>query len=93
MAPDELRRELGLRWRDGTPTVLRGISRRASCAVQGRIHDVDLLIPDGGVMLRLPIVFARGNVSYVLGRGGFFDVFDVSFEPGRRRTVFNLAQA
>jgi hypothetical protein len=91
MAPYELCLSLGLRWRDGPLTILQGISRRKTCAVEGRIHEVDIVIPDGGVILRLSMVFVRGNAPYVLGRTGFFDVFDIAFEMGRRRTIFELA--
>jgi hypothetical protein len=70
MAPYELFRQLGRRWQDGEPITLRGISQRKVCIVQGRIHEVDILIPDADVMLRLLMVFARGNVPFVLGRGG-----------------------
>lgn len=90
MAPWDLARELGLRWKDSTPITLRGISRRKVCLVQGRIHEVDILIPDAGALLRLPMVFARGNAPFVLGREGFFDVFNITFEKANRRTVFQL---
>lgn len=92
MAPQELCRQLGLRWQDGDPITLRGISQRKVCLVQGRIHEVDILVSDAGVMLRLPMVFARGNVPFVLGREGFFDVFDIAFEKTNRRTVFQLVE-
>lgn len=92
MAPQELCRQLGLRWQDGTPITLRGISQRRACLVQGRIHEVEVLIPDAELLLRLPMVFARGNTPFVLGREGFFDTFDVAFEKARRRTVFQLAE-
>ena len=92
MAPWDLARELGLRWRDGTPITLRGISRRKVCLLQGRIYEVDILIPDAGALLRLPMVFARGNAPFVLGREGFFDVFNITFEKANRRTVFQLQE-
>jgi hypothetical protein len=93
MAPLELCRELGLRWQDGAPLTLRGISQRKACLVQGRIHEVDILVPDADVMLfRVPIVFVRGNAPFVLGREGFFDAFDVTFEKASRRTVFQLVE-
>lgn len=92
MAPQELCRELGLRWQDGAPITLRGISQRKTCLVQGRIHEVDILVPDANVMLHLPMVFTRGNVPFVLGREGFFDIFDIAFEKTDRRTVFQLIE-
>lgn len=90
MARQELCRQLGLRWQDGAPTTLRGISERKVCLVQGRIHEVNILVPDVGIMLRLPMVFARGNAPFVLGREGFFDAFDITFEKTKRQTVFQL---
>jgi len=65
MAPQELGRQLGLRWQDGTPITLRGISQRKACLVQGRIHEVDILVPDAGAMLHLSMVFARGNAPFI----------------------------
>lgn len=92
MAPQELCRQLGVRWQSGVPITLRGISPRKTCMVQGRIHEVEILVPDAGVTLRLAMVFARGNAPFILGREGFFDVFDVVFEKRNRRTVFQLAK-
>ena len=92
MAPYELFRQLGRRWQDGEPITLRGISQRRVCIVQGRIHEVDILVPDADVMLRLPMVFARGNAPFVLGREVFFDYFDVAFEKARRRAVFQFVE-
>src|SRR5205814_958411 len=90
MAPQELCKQIGLRWQDGEPIPLRGISQRKDCWIQGRVHEVELLVAEVGVMLRLPMVFARGNAPYVLGREGFFDVFDMILEKSNYRTVFEL---
>jgi len=92
MAPYELFRELGRQWQDGEPITLRGISPRKVCIVQGHIHEVEILVPDAGVLLCLPMVFARGNAPFVLGREGFFDYFDVTFEKAERRTVFQFVE-
>jgi hypothetical protein len=43
MAPQEFCRQLGLRWQDGAPIALRGISQRKVCLVQGRINDTPLV--------------------------------------------------
>ncbi len=93
MAPEELCRQLALRWQDGEKATLRGISPRASGVVQGRIHEVDILIPDASMLIRLPIVFARGDAPFVLGREGFFDVFNITFEKVNHRTVFELVES
>lgn len=87
MAPYEGCRQIGLRWQEGIPTTLRGISQRKTCWVQGRIHWVDILVSDANLILHIPMVFARGKAPFVLGREGFFDVFDVSFAKNRRRIV------
>jgi hypothetical protein len=92
MAPYELFRELGRQWQDGEPITLRGISPRKVCIVQGRTHEVEILVPDADVLLCLPMVFARGNAPFVLGREGFFDYFDVTFEKAERRTVFQFVE-
>lgn len=92
MAPQQMCQQLGLRWQDGDSITLRGISQRKTCQVQGRVHEVDILIPEAGILLRLPMVFARGNAPYVLGREGFFDAFDIAFEKTSQRTVFQLIE-
>ena len=92
MAPRELCQQLGLRWQDGARTTLRGISSHQSSVVQGRIHEVDILIPDASMLIRLPMVFARASAPFVLGREGFFAVFNITFEKVNRRTVFQLVE-
>ena len=87
MAPHELCRQIGLRWQDGIPITLRGISQRRTCWVQGRIHRVNILISDANLILHIPMVFARGNAPFILGREGFFDLFDVSFAKSRRQII------
>ena len=94
MASHELCRQLGLRWREGIPTILSGISQRKTCQVQGRIHQVDLLIPDADlVFLSVPMIFARGNAPFVLGREGIFDALNITFEKTNHRTIFEQGAA
>jgi hypothetical protein len=38
------------------------------------------------------MVFAKGNAPYVLGRGGFFEVFPITFDAEARRTIFELPE-
>jgi hypothetical protein len=90
MAPFELFELLGRRWRQGERLPVRGITRRRDCALIGRIHDVDLLIPAAGVFMRVPIVFVRGDAPYVLGRDVLFEAFRISFDPIGKRTTFEL---
>ncbi len=92
MAPQELCNQIGFRWQDGEPVPLRGISRRKDCWIQGRVHEVTILIAEMGILLQLPMVFARGNVPYVLGREGFFDVFSVTFDKSGPKTLFELSE-
>lgn len=77
MAPYDLFRTLGKRWVDGQPTLMRGISRRKICALQGRIHPVDILVPEVGRWFTIPVCFTRGNVPFLLGQQGFFDHFSL----------------
>ena len=53
---------------------------------------MDIVVPDANAMLHLPMIFARGNVPFVLGREGLFDAFDITFEKTNRRTVFQFAE-
>ncbi|MBI3913948.1 MAG: hypothetical protein HY327_07160 [Chloroflexi bacterium] len=88
----ELCQQLGLRWQDGARTTLRGISSHPSSVVRGRILEVDILIPDASMLIRLPMVFARAGAPFVLGREGFFDVFNITFEKVKHRTSFQLVE-
>jgi hypothetical protein len=91
MAPYSLFRELGLRWSDGARFPVTGIARCRECTVIGRVHDVDLVIREAGILMRVPIVFVRGDAPYVLGRDVLFDALRITFDPARRRTIFELA--
>jgi hypothetical protein len=88
MAPYDLFRELGKRWEDGRPMTLRGISRRKTCAITGRIHPVDLFVPEVERWFTIPVCFARGKVPFLLGQEGFFDHFVVTFDRSARKTTF-----
>ena len=90
MAPHELFEELDLRWHAGARFPIQGISRRRSCTLIGRLHEVDLLIPAASILMRVPMVFVRGDAPYVLGRDTFFEAFRIAFDPTRRRTIFEL---
>ena len=90
MAPLDLFGKLGLRWRAGLRFPVQGISRRRNCALVGRLHEIDLLIPAAGILMRIPVVFVRGDAPYVLGRDALFETFTITFDPLRRRTVFDL---
>jgi len=40
--------------------------------VEGRVHDVDILIGEASVQINIPICFVKENVPFILGREGFF---------------------
>jgi len=90
MAPYSLFRLLGRSWDEGDKLVLRGISRRKVCLIEGRVHEVDILVVEVGVQLSIPICFARGEVPFLVGREGFFDHFLVSFDQLARKTIFEF---
>lgn len=90
MAPYDLFRKLGKRWKEGRLTTLRGISRRKVCAIEGRVHPVDLFVPEVGRWFTLPVCFARGKVPFLLGQEGFFDHFIVTFDRSARKTTFEF---
>jgi hypothetical protein len=91
MAPFSLFRWLGRRWRDGDRFPVRGIARRRDCELIGRVHDIDLVVPAAAILMRIPVVFVRGDAPYVLGRDVLFDAFRITFDPTGRRTIFELA--
>ncbi len=92
MAPRQLCDELGLDWEAGEPINLKGISARPECAVAAKIFEVELLVPDIGVAFFIPICFADGDASQLLGREGFFDFFRITFDKQRLTTEFELIE-
>ncbi len=92
MAPRQLCDELGLDWETGEPINLKGISPRPECAVPAKIFELELLVPDIGVAFTIPICFADGDASQLLGREGFFDFFRITFDKQRLTTQFELIE-
>lgn len=90
MAPRQLCKELGLDWETGDPINLNGISPKPECVVLARILEVEFLVPEIGVALAMPICFADGDTSQLLGRAGFFDSFRITFDKHLLHTVFEL---
>jgi hypothetical protein len=58
--------------------------------VRARVLQVELLVPDIGVAFTIPICFADGDTSQLLGREGFFDAFRITFDKQRFTTEFEL---
>jgi len=69
---------------------MSGIAKKEECIVEGRIHDVDIIIPDIKLKIRIPICFAEGDAPFLLGREGFMDYFDVKFKKQEKETIFEL---
>ncbi len=92
MAPRQLCRELGLDWEAGEPINLNGISPKPECVVRARVLQVELLVPDIGFAFMIPICFADGDTSQLLGREGFFDAFRITFDKQRFTTEFELIE-
>ncbi len=91
MAPRALCAWIGLRWEDGKPIQLHGISPREECAVPGMIHSVELVIREASLRLIIPVCFAEGDAPFLLGREGFFDAFRVQFDKVQSVTNFETA--
>ncbi len=49
-----------------------------------------LLSPDEPVNPLVPVCFADGDTSQILGREGFFDAFRITFDKQRFTTEFAL---
>jgi hypothetical protein len=88
MAPLYAFQGLDKAWEEGQEVTLFGISPKKECTVRARIHEVNLIIPDQWLQVRIPVCFAEGNVSFILGREAFFDLFVITFDQERRKTVF-----
>ncbi len=83
---------IGIDWEKGKKTELRGISQKKECLVEGRIHEINVTVPDIKLEIQIPICFVDGNAPFLLGREGFFDYFRVIFEKVKLRTVFELTE-
>jgi hypothetical protein len=92
MAPRKLCDKLGLDWEAGEPVSLKGISPKRECAVPARVFEVELLVLDISIALVVPICFADGDASQLLGREGFFDCFRILFDKQRLATEFELIE-
>ena len=53
---------------------------------------VNLRIPTIGISLAMPICFADGDTSQIIGREGFFDCFRIEFDKPNFVTKFELIE-
>ena len=90
LGPRRLCQFLGIRWADGVPVTLTGISRRKTCRMKGRIHPVQMIVPEVQKCITIPMCLAWTEAPLLLDRTGFFDHFEVSFNKLRRLTRFTL---
>ena len=90
LAPRGLCDALGLDWNAGQPTRLNGISPRPECAVEARVFEIEFLIPAASISVAVPVCFADGDTSQILGREGFFDCFRIEFDKPNFVTRFEL---
>jgi len=88
MAPYSLFCKLGKKWEDGEKRFLRGISPKEECIVEGRVHDVDILIGEISVQINISICFVKENVPFILGRESFFNYFIITFDKPAKKTTF-----
>ncbi|MBO0888479.1 hypothetical protein J2P12_05200 [Candidatus Bathyarchaeota archaeon] len=88
LAPRQLAERVGLDWNKGSRITLTGISPKPECSLEGRIHKISALIPDLALQMTLPMCFANGNASYLIGREGFFDKFNITLDKTRQVTLF-----
>ena len=92
MAPYSLLQRLGKKWKEGERRLLKGISRKKACIVEGRVHEEDIIIAEIGIQITIPVCFAKGDVPFLLGREGFFDYFLLSFDKILRKTTFDFVE-
>ncbi len=78
----------GAAWEDGEPHTFYGISEKEECAVEGRIHWTRLVIPQASFWIELPVCFVDGDAPFVIGREVFFDLFRVTLDKEKRKTIF-----
>jgi hypothetical protein len=90
LASRDLCDSLGKKWEDGRRGILHGISRRKVCQVEGRVHDVDLVIAELSIQITIPMCFAEGHAPLLMGREGFFEYFRVTFDGQALLTTFEF---
>ena len=90
LAPRRLCELLGFDWSSGAELRLAGISSRPECDVEARLFELEFLIPDLAIGILVPVCFADGDSSLLLGREGFFDCFRIEFDKSRLLTRFEL---
>ena len=56
------------------------------------MFEIELLIPTIGISLAVPVCFAEGDTSQILGREGFFDCFRIEFDKANFVTRFTLVE-
>ncbi|MFQ6054632.1 MAG: hypothetical protein ACE5KT_04340 [Methanosarcinales archaeon] len=88
LAPRYVANKIGLDWQSGKKVMMRGISRSKPCEVEGRVHKVEVIVPDIKLKIQIPICFAIGDAPLLLGREGFFDYFIVTYDKKNKRTFF-----
>lgn len=88
VAPRYICDRLFISWDNGELVEMKGISKKKECAVQGRIHFIDIILLD--INLNIPICFADGDAPFLIGREGFMDYFDIKFIKRRNETIFEL---
>ncbi|MFQ6073357.1 MAG: retropepsin-like aspartic protease [Methanosarcinales archaeon] len=93
VASRDLAERIGLKWEYGIKTILQGISKKKTCEIEGRIHEVEVYIPDANLTIRIPICFAVGDAPLILGREGFFDYFMVLLDKEAKKTYFELQES
>ena len=82
----------GAAWEDGEKRTFYGIAVKEECAVVGRIHWTRLIFPQAAFWIEIPICYVDSDVSFVLGREGFFDHFRIAFDRAKRKTIFQTKQ-
>lgn len=93
LAPRRLCELLGFDWNRGAAMTLKGISTRPECDGETRLFELEWLVPELTIGVTVPICFANGDASLLLGREGFFDRFRIEFDKSRRQTKVELLEA
>ena len=92
LMPKRVADEMSIDWKKGEKAKMKGIAEERMCWVEGRIHEIDVIIPDLKLEIQIPVCFVKGNAPFLLGRDGFFDYFKVTFEKFKLKTVFELIE-
>jgi len=90
VAPRDLAERSGLVWESGEAIMMRGVSPKPECRVEGRLLETELIVLPSEWRMTVPVLYADGDVPLLAGRRGFLDRMLVAANGRRKITRLTL---